>query len=134
MKIQDFLVAAVQNIQILINHSKSKLESNVDALAGCLCTRSKVHRLCIWLISSLKTAWRNINSFSNSFPCLNLLKWSFNQSLSENWIWATARLNIKYSPVEPKNTKPHLSFTRNRAFALISQHPLWLGLMDYVRI
>ena len=66
VKIQDFLIAALQNIQILISHSKNKLQSHVNALAGHLRPSSKRHRLSVWPISCPKTIWRNMHPLSNS--------------------------------------------------------------------
>ena len=43
MKIYNFLIAAVQNIQILISHSKNKIQSKVNALAGRLRPCLKAH-------------------------------------------------------------------------------------------
>lgn len=66
VKIQDFLIAALQNIQILISHSKSKVQSGVNALVGHLCPSSKGHRLSIWPVSCLKTIWSSMDSLSNA--------------------------------------------------------------------
>lgn len=73
MKIQDFLISALQNIQILISHSKSKAQSQVNALVGHLRPSSKRHRLSIWPISCLKTIWGNMDSLSNSLGALALI-------------------------------------------------------------
>jgi transposase len=54
VKIYNFLIATVQNIQILIYHSKNKIDSQVNALAQGLCPCSKAHKLSIWRISSFK--------------------------------------------------------------------------------
>ena len=70
VKIQDFLIAALQNIQILISNSKSKAQSQVNALVGHLRPSSKRHILSIWPISCLKTIWGNMDSLSNSLGAL----------------------------------------------------------------
>lgn len=57
VKIQDFLIAALQNIQILISHSKSESQSQINALVRHLCPSSKHDKLSIWPISCLKTIW-----------------------------------------------------------------------------
>ncbi len=65
MEIQDFLIAAVQNIRILIDHSGNRVQSNVIALFGHACSGAEQQRLSRCLISCLRTIWRNIESFSN---------------------------------------------------------------------
>ena len=67
VKIQDFLIAALQNIQILISHSKSKAQSQINALVGHLRPSSKHHRLCIWPISCLKMIWEKYKFIFKSF-------------------------------------------------------------------
>ncbi len=61
MQIQDFLVAALQNIKILVNHSKSKVQSHVNALVGHPRPSSKGYRSLIWPVSCLKKIWTNTN-------------------------------------------------------------------------
>ena len=73
VKIQDFLIAALQNIQILISNSKSKAQSQVNALAGHLRPSSKRHILSIWPISCLKTIWVNMDALSNSLGALTFI-------------------------------------------------------------
>jgi len=73
VKIQDFLIAALQNIQILISNSKSKAQSQVNALVGHLRPSSKRHILSIWPISCLKTIWVNMDALSNSLGALALI-------------------------------------------------------------
>jgi transposase len=60
MAIQDFLVAAVQNIRILINHPRPKAQSNTNALIGRSWARTKRPFLSIWaLIFALRSIWTN---------------------------------------------------------------------------
>ncbi|NVM21678.1 MAG: hypothetical protein HWN68_07855 [Desulfobacterales bacterium] len=80
VKIQDFLIAALQNIQILISHSKSKAQSQVSALVGHLRPSSKRHRLSIWPISCLKTIWEKYKFIFNHFCFFKPFAWSFNQA------------------------------------------------------
>lgn len=67
VKIQDFLIAALQNIQILISHSKSTGQSKVNALAGRLCPRYKDQRPSIWPVFFLKTIWEKYKFIFNHF-------------------------------------------------------------------
>ena len=67
VKIQDFLIAALQNIQILISHSKSKVESKVNALAGRLSPRYEDQRCSIWAVFFLKTIWEKYKFIFNHF-------------------------------------------------------------------
>jgi len=67
MSIQDFLIAAVQNIQTLINNSKSKVNSKVNALAGRLSPRYKDQRPSIWPVFFLKTIWEKYKFIFNHF-------------------------------------------------------------------
>jgi len=65
MEIQDFLIAAVQNIRILIDHSGNRAQGKVIALFGHAWSGAEQQRLSRCLISCLRTIWRNIESFSN---------------------------------------------------------------------
>jgi transposase len=51
MEIQDFLIAAVQNIRILINHSVNKVQSNANALIGRAWARIK--RQCLFICAPI---------------------------------------------------------------------------------
>ena len=65
VEIQDFLVAAIQNIRILINHSDNRFQRKATALSGHGCCAPKRQMSSMWLASSLRIIWRNIESFSN---------------------------------------------------------------------
>jgi len=82
MEIQDFLIAAVQNIRILIDHSEKRVQSNVIALFGHACSISKQQRLPMCLKTFLKVIWRKIESFSNWSFSLDHLGLAFNHTLS----------------------------------------------------
>jgi transposase len=82
MEIQDFLIAAVQNIRILIDHSEKKVQSNVIALFGHACSISKQQRLPMCLKTFLKVIWRKIGSFSNWSFSLDHFGLAFNHTLS----------------------------------------------------
>ena len=82
MEIQDFLIAAVQNIRILIDHSEKRVQSNVIALFGHACSISKQQRLPMCLKTFLKVIWRKIESFSNWSFSLYYFRLAFNQTLS----------------------------------------------------
>ena len=71
MEIQDFLVAAIQNIRILINHSVNKAQSNANALPGRSWVRTKRPFLSIWaLIFALKSIWTNQRTFFSTYGLL----------------------------------------------------------------
>jgi len=65
MEIQDFLIAAVQNIRILIDHSGNRAQGKVIALFGHAWSGAEQQRLSKCLISCFKIIWRNMESFSN---------------------------------------------------------------------
>ncbi len=77
VQIQDFLVAALQNIKILVNHSRSKAQSQVNALVGHPRPSSKGYRSLIWPVSCLKKIWTNINSLLDSIGLLAPFSRSF---------------------------------------------------------
>ena len=77
VQIQDFLVAALQNIKILVNHSKSKAQSQVNALVGHPRPSSKGYRFVIWPVSCLKKIWTDINSLLDSIGLLAPFSRSF---------------------------------------------------------
>jgi transposase len=81
MQIQDFFIAAVQNIRILINHSENRAQSNVIALFGHAWSGLKQQRPSMWFITRLKIIWRNIESFSNWSFSSYRLRPAFNHSL-----------------------------------------------------
>jgi hypothetical protein len=81
MEIQDFLIAAVQNIRILIDHSGNRVQSNVIALFGHACSGVKQQRVFMRLVSFLKIIWRNRESFSNWWFSPYRLRPTFNHSL-----------------------------------------------------
>jgi hypothetical protein len=73
MEIQDFLIAAVQNIRILIDYSERRAQSNVIALFGHVRPLVMEQRLALYPISFLKVIKRNIKSFFNClFPIYRL--------------------------------------------------------------
>lgn len=70
MEIQDFLVAAVQNIRILINHSVSKAQSNANALIGRSWARTKRPFLSIWaFVFALRSSWINQKTSFQFIAC-----------------------------------------------------------------
>ena len=73
MEIQDFLIAAVQNIRILIDYSERRAQSNVIALFGHVRPPVMEQRLALYPISFLKIIKRNIKLFFNClFPIYRL--------------------------------------------------------------
>ena len=82
MEIQDFLIAAAQNIRILIDHLQNRVQGKVIALFGHACSGVKQQRLSMCLISCLKIIWRNIESFSNWLLSAYRSVPTFNHSLS----------------------------------------------------
>jgi len=81
MEVQDLLIAAVQNIQILIDHWESRAQSNVIALFGHACSGVKQQGLSRCLISCLTIIWRDIELFLNSAFYLYRLRPAFSHSL-----------------------------------------------------
>jgi len=71
MEIQDFLIAAVQNIMILVNHLKENVQSNANALVEQYCPSLKGKKAPICSIVYLKIFWINMKSV---FHCLLPLK------------------------------------------------------------
>lgn len=71
MEIQDFLIAAVQNIMILINHLKDKVQSKANALVEQHRPSLKDKKVSIALIGCLKALLTNIKSACH---CLLLLR------------------------------------------------------------
>lgn len=68
MKIQDFLIAAVQNIRILINHPRPKAQSNAAALMGRAWAHTKRAFSSIWApIFALRIIWTHQRT---SFQCM----------------------------------------------------------------
>ena len=81
MEIQDFLIAAVQNIRILVDHSANRAQSNVIALFGHACSGVQQQRLFMRLVSCPKIIWRRIESFYNWSFSAYRFRPTFNYSL-----------------------------------------------------
>ena len=71
MEIQDFLIAAAQNIMILVNHLKENVQSKANALVEQYCPSLKAKKAPIRSIVYLKIFWINMKSV---FHCLLPLK------------------------------------------------------------
>ena len=81
MEIQDFLIAAVQNIRILIDHSANRAQSNVIALFGHACSGVQQQRVFMRLVSCPKIVWGRIESFYNWSFSAYRFRPTFNYSL-----------------------------------------------------
>jgi hypothetical protein len=81
MEIQDFLIAAIQNIRILIDHSANRAQSNVIALFGHACSGVKQQRVFMRLVSCPKILWGRIESFYNWSFSAYRFRPTFNYSL-----------------------------------------------------
>lgn len=81
MEIQDFLIAAVQNIRILIDHSANRAQSNVIALFGHACSGVQQQRVFMRFVFCPKIIWKRIESFYNWSFSPYRLRPTFNYSL-----------------------------------------------------
>jgi hypothetical protein len=81
MEIQDFLIAAVQNIRILIDHWEGRAQSNVIALFGHPCAWVRQQRLSTYVLSCLRIIRRDIELSLNSVFSLYRLRTDFSYSL-----------------------------------------------------
>jgi hypothetical protein len=81
MEIQDFLIAAIQNIRILLNHSENRAQSKVIALFGHACSGVQQQRVFMRLVSCPKIIWRRIESFYNWSFSAYRFRPTFNYSL-----------------------------------------------------
>jgi hypothetical protein len=73
MKIQDFLVAAIQNIKILITNTRGKAKAQVNALGVGYYPCKKYPRAPHWPMFNFKTIAINLDTFSNSIEFLTAI-------------------------------------------------------------
>jgi len=82
MEIQDYLIAAMQNIQILVNHSNRITQSQAKALQARLCGPAKSQRASFKSRFSLKMMWNNLNLFWEFLTGAKLVVHHFTKALT----------------------------------------------------